>query len=122
MKPLVYVVDDDSDASELIADALAETGVRLRVFDDPLRALGAMNDERVDLLITDLSMPWVDGEGVIQAARVRQPELRVLLVSGYDRGQQLADQEGVAFLRKPVGIDELRRAVKENLGVTRRAV
>jgi FixJ family two-component response regulator len=114
-QPVVYVLDDDADVSATIAEALDDIGARLRVFSDPIRALAGMNDEHVDLLITDLSMPWVDGQDVAAAASTRQPKLQIVIVSGFERGKDVAAERGATFLRKPVDLEDLRQAVKQAL-------
>jgi len=73
--------------------------------------LAALGQNVADLLITDLSMPWVDGEGLAATARKSQPGLRVLLISGYARGAEVAARERVAFLPKPFDANSLCDAV-----------
>ena len=107
----ILVVDDDPDQAELVAQVLATPGRRVTAYSDPARALAALQHEGADLLIADLSMPWLDGEAVITQARRRWPELSIFLVSGYDHGAEIAAQEGLLFFAKPLNFDELRQAV-----------
>src|SRR5438552_5393586 len=88
---------------------------RVRTFSDPVRALAALSHERADLLITDLSMPWVDGKDLVQSARLRHPDLEILLISGYSRGAQIAVTEHVRFLQKPLNLTTLLGAVEDAL-------
>ncbi len=113
--PTVYVVDDEPELPEAIADALGALPCVVRTFSDPLRALSQLNHERVDLLITDLSLPWVDGQDLMTAARAKQPNLHVLLISGYARGNQVAAEEHVRFLPKPLEPNQLRDVVSREL-------
>ncbi len=117
----VFVLDDDPDQVELMAQALAERGRRVRSFSDPIRALAALASEGCDLLIADLSMPWIDGKDVVASAHVRRPDLRVFLVSGYPRGAEIAAEEGVPFFSKPVNLKELRAAVDRALAESTRS-
>src|SRR5438270_288612 len=89
----IFVVDDDPDQAEILAQALAGRGRRVRAFSDPIRALAALSSEGADLLITDLSMPWIDGKDVVASAHVRRPDLAVFMVSGYPRGAEIAAEE-----------------------------
>jgi DNA-binding NtrC family response regulator len=107
----IFVLDDDPDQAEILAQALAGRGRRVRAFSDPIRALAALGSEGADLLIADLSMPWIDGKDVVASAHLRRPELRVFLVSGYSRGAEIASEQGVPFFAKPVDLKELRAAV-----------
>jgi DNA-binding NtrC family response regulator len=111
----IFVLDDDPDQAELMAQAIAARGRRVRAFSDPIRALAALSSEGADLLIADLSMPWIDGKDVVASAHVRKPELRVFLVSGYARGAEIAAAEGVPFFPKPVDLSALRAAVDRAL-------
>jgi two-component system, response regulator YesN len=113
--PTVYIVDDEPELPESIADALDSLPCVVRTFSDPLRALSQLKQERVDLLITDLSLPWVDGQDLMTAARARQPNIHVLLISGYARGSQVAAEEHVRFLSKPLEPNELRDVVAREL-------
>jgi CheY-like chemotaxis protein len=112
----IFVVDDDPMQAEVIAEVLESRGNQVQVFDDPIRAIQALGKNPADLLITDLSMPWVDGGGLSVSARQRQPGLRVLLISGYARGAEVAAREHVAFLPKPFDADSLCAAVSQALG------
>jgi two-component system C4-dicarboxylate transport response regulator DctD len=105
------VVDGDPYLVNAIADELSQRGCKVKTFSDPLRALGALVDSRADLLVTDLSMPWVDGQHVIASARARQPDLKILLMSGFARAADIAERTHVRFLQKPIDLDELCEAV-----------
>src|SRR4051794_38390734 len=90
--PMIYIVDDDDDITAAMSEALEGGGRQVRSFVDPIHALEALKDETVDLVITDLSMPWVDGDQFVHAIRSRFPHMPVLLVSGYARAQAIARQ------------------------------
>ena len=111
----IFVVDDDPDQAELLAQVLSAHGRRVNAYSDPIRALAALNYEGADLLIADLSMPWIDGKDVVVSARVRWPELNIFLVSGYSRGAETAAREGLRFFAKPLNFDTLRQAVNQVL-------
>ena len=111
----IFVLDDDPDQAEIIAQALAGRGRRVRAFSDPIRALAALTSEGADLLIADLSMPWIDGKDVIASAHLRRPDLVVFMVSGYPRGAEIAAEQGVPFFAKPVDLQALRSAVESAL-------
>lgn len=111
----IYVLDDDPDQAEVMAQALASRGRKVRAFSDPIRALAALSNESCDLLVADLSMPWIDGRDVVASAHLRRPQMRVFLVSGYPRGAEIAQEEGVPFFAKPVDLDRLRRSAADVL-------
>ncbi|MFH0899656.1 MAG: response regulator [Pseudomonadota bacterium] len=111
----IIVLDDDQDQADLLASALASNRWRVRAFSDPIRALATISSEGADLLIADLSMPWIDGGDVVASARVRRPHLRVILFSGYARGKAIAERYRAPFFPKPVDLDRLRQAVEAAL-------
>ena len=112
----VFVVDDDPDQAEIMVQALSDAQTQVRAFSDPIRALTALATEDADLLIADLSMPWLDGKDVIRSARQRRPSLDIILVSGYARGFDIAQEAGIRFFQKPVDWEALRAAVRQALG------
>lgn len=111
----IFVLDDDPEQAELMAQALTGRGRRVRAFSDPIRALAALSADGADLLIADLSMPWIDGKDVVASAQLRKPDLTIFMVSGYPRGAEIAAEEGVRFFPKPIDLDALRAAVDEAL-------
>ena len=114
MKTIV-VVDDDAEAAETLAQALAGPDRRVRSFSDPIRALAAITADGADLLIADLAMPWIDGQDVVASARLRCPSLAVILISGLGVGLEVALREGVPFFSKPVDLHRLRGRVEQSL-------
>ncbi len=113
----VLVVDDDPEAADVMAQALSAPGRRVRAFSDPLRALAALTADGADLLIADLSMPWIGGRDVVASARLRRPELEIILVSGLADGMAIAAREGLEFVAKPVDLERLRRVVAAKLAL-----
>lgn len=112
----IFVLDDDEAQAGLLAAILEDTGAAtVRAFSDPLRALAALDDEGADLLVADIAMPRMDGLDLVQCARLRRPELKVILVSGAPHGAELARQIGLPFLGKPIDIEALRDAARTAL-------
>jgi len=72
----------------------------------------------IDLMITDIVMPQMDGTQLIKHVRERRPDLKVICISGYAEEsfrKRLADVEGIHFLPKPFSLDQLAGKVKEVL-------
>jgi DNA-binding NtrC family response regulator len=111
----IFILDDDQEQADLLAGALASREWRVRAFSDPIRALAALNAEGADLLVADLSMPWIDGSDVIASARLRRPDLKVVMISGFPRGAEIARKNGVHFFAKPVDLDKLRSYAEQVL-------
>jgi hypothetical protein len=113
----VLVVEDEPQVREVTARALRGAGYRVHAARDGQDALqldiGLL--EKVRLLVTDLAMPGLDGRALADALRIRFPELRVLLVSGY-AGEAIVQRgvldESVQFLAKPFSRAELLARVR----------
>jgi YesN/AraC family two-component response regulator len=74
--------------------------------------------DSVDLLLTDIIMPDMNGQELAERTHRLHPEIKVLLISGYtDRSDfhEWAARLGVVFLPKPFNVEELERTVREVL-------
>jgi DNA-binding NtrC family response regulator len=111
----IFVVDDDQEQAELMAQALTSRTCRVRAFSDPIRALAALASDGTDLLIADLAMPWIDGGDMVASARVKRPGLKIFLVSGFAHGADIARLHNVPFFLKPVDLSALRAAAADAL-------
>jgi DNA-binding NtrC family response regulator len=119
----ILVVDDSEDVLKYVVAALSalpnvETVGLLRSTD----ALARLSDESFDLLVTDLRMPMVSGQDLIRVAAAEDPDLPVLVLTGFPSVDTAltAMKEGAAdYLSKPVHPGELQ-AVAARLLETRR--
>ncbi len=106
----VLVVEDQDDVRAQIVEALKDAGwTILEANDGPsgLRALQA--HPTLDLLVTDVGLPGLNGRQLADAGRALNANLRVLLVTGY-AGKALDDARlppGMEIVRKPFALDEL---------------
>jgi CheY-like chemotaxis protein len=109
-RPLILVADNDPDVSHLLADVLRMHGARTEIVADGAEALRRLQAGDIDLLVCDLEMPHVDGEGVVRALpRLKAPP-PVLIVSGFvdEATQQRLRQSPhvCGVLRKPFDVIE----------------
>src|SRR5690348_14576722 len=81
----ILLVEDEPAVRRLVAASLARAGYHVLEAHDGQQGLAifAEHADAVDLLITDLRMPEMDGQSLVRQLRDRSPELRVLCVSGY---------------------------------------
>ncbi|HKD99386.1 MAG TPA: sigma-54 dependent transcriptional regulator [Planctomycetota bacterium] len=107
----VLIVDDDEAHAEALRDGLERVGHSCEVADGRAAALAALDRSRFDVVLTDLVMRDGSGLDVLRAARERDPEAAVVLVTGHGTVESAvaAMKEGaVDYLAKPVQIEELR--------------
>jgi len=72
--------------------------------------------EKVDLLVTDVVMPRMDGPSLIKEVRALHPDMKVIFISGYTEDafrKRLGDESGIHFLAKPFSLKQLAGKVKE---------
>ena len=118
----VLVADDDAVSRGLVADFLAGLGFEVRRAPDGAEALEQLRAKAVDLLITDLVMPRVDGIELIRAVRAAQwvsvPKIIAASASASDYTSQEALDAGCdAFLPKPLNLVDLLDRIDDLLHV-----
>ncbi|WP_370303099.1 sigma-54-dependent transcriptional regulator [Pseudooceanicola sp.] len=102
MSPLIHVVEDDRDHRLALCDLIEAAGYRAEGFAEGRAALAAAT--RPDLVLTDLRMPGMDGQALLQAVRARDPDCPVIIISGHGELTQAvqAMRAGAEdFLEKP---------------------
>jgi signal transduction histidine kinase/CheY-like chemotaxis protein len=118
----VLVVDDDEASRSLIADLLAGLGCDVHCAADGAAALEQLRTGAIDLLVTDLVMPRVDGIELVRAIRAaageRAPRIIAVSASASDYTSQEALDAGCdAFLPKPVHLADLLERITDLLPV-----
>src|SRR5690606_33070828 len=103
------------------ARALSTTGYEVFEAGSGEEALEVLDeiDGRIDLLISDVVMPEMDGPALLKKVRETYPDLKVIFVSGYAEEnvrRGLEDDRSVEFLPKPYSLDQINSKVKEVLG------
>jgi len=106
----VFLIDDEENMSRILGRILSREGYAVTTFADPREALARIDDHPPDILITDISMPEVDGMAVLAHARRAAPATIVLLMTAYGTidGAIRALKEGAFdYLTKPFDTQEL---------------
>lgn len=117
----VLVVDDETDILESLTALLeaVEANPRVITARDGEEALNVMEQEKVDLLVTDYRMPRMDGIELMTAARERYPQMPLILITAYpDPGLENTAKRVLQvsrFIRKPFEPSEIITAVEEGL-------
>jgi len=110
----ILVVDDEADFLHLVKEALSAFAVVEAA--DGKEALGMVKNEKLDLVITDIRMPNMDGFGLLTNLRSQFPDLPVLAVSGYIDAEQIRDYDFDGFIDKPVSLKQLQVLVDKTVG------
>jgi CheY-like chemotaxis protein len=113
----VLVVEDELTVRMLVTETLAELGyAALEAHDGPSGLRVLQSDARVDLLVTDVGLPGLNGRQLADAARLIRPGLRVLFMTGYAHnaaiGQGTALEVGMEIISKPFALDALAGRIR----------
>ena len=117
----VLLVDDEPFITEGLSDAVDWSAFGLEVVgsaEDGEEALERLREVQVDLLITDISMPIMTGLELIRKARELQPQLKAIILSGYNEFDFL--KEGMRlgienYLLKPIRFEELEATLADTV-------
>lgn len=119
----ILVIDDDDDVLVLISTVLKRFNHTVHALSDGRQALEIHKKEPIDLIITDILMPEVDGIEVIRKFRREYPQLKIIAISGggWTEPQQflaMASRLGAdATFNKPFEWDKLVGTVNDLLGL-----
>ena len=111
----VLLVEDEPMVRSVAERALTRHGYKVMTADNGEDALEILDrGEPIDLLISDVVMPGMDGPTMVREARKSRPELKILFMSGYAEEQlrKSIDIENVNFLPKPFSVTELAEAAR----------
>ncbi len=114
----ILLVEDEPTVRTVAERALSRQGYTVLTADNGEEALEIMaRGEVIDLLISDVVMPVMDGPTMVREARRTRPDLRILFMSGYAEEQlrNSIDIDNVAFLPKPFSVQELSEAARKVL-------
>lgn len=116
----LMLVEDDDPVRIFGARALRNKGYRVIEAKSGEAALALIREsnEKIDLLITDVVMPQMDGPGLVREVREIHPEMKVIFISGYTEDafrQRLDNEAGIDFLSKPFSLRQLAAKVREVL-------
>ena len=118
--PTILVVDDEPNVLHLVQSILEEAGYKVigaGSADGAIKAFDRM-PYHPDLLLTDVVMPGMSGPMLVDQLLAKQPNLKVLFMSGYDDRQvvqRYVVEKGFRLLTKPFSLNALRSAVEAEI-------
>jgi len=117
----VLLVEDEDPVRKFGARALRNKGYKVIEAESGEAALKVIRDakERIDLLITDVVMPQLDGPALVREVRSIRSDMKVIFISGYaeDAFRKRLDRDcNTDFLSKPFNLKQLASKVKDIIG------
>lgn len=115
---MVLVVEDEQAVRGLVMEVLQDQGYRGLSATDGVSALEILRSEaHIDLLISDVGLPGLDGLQLVEAAIARRTDLKVLLMTGHAPESVLGASlkaRGVRLMLKPFTVDVLLDGIRDS--------
>ena len=116
----VMVVEDDPAVRLIVTEVLEELGYGAIEAVDANRAIPILqSDERIDLLVTDVGLPGLNGRQLAEIARQTRPDLKVLFITGYAQNAAVRAgflDDGMDMMTKPFAVEALATKISAILG------
>jgi CheY-like chemotaxis protein len=113
----VLVVDDEESIRMLVTETLGDLGYRaIEAADGPAALRALSGDRHVDLLVTDVGLPGMNGRQLADAIRSTRPGLKVLFITGYAENAVLNHghlEAGMHVITKPFAMEALASRIRE---------
>ena len=116
----ILLVDDERMILDLVKKMLERKGYDITIKEDPVQALELLtrSPESFDLLITDMTMPQMTGDQLIQAVLAVRSTMPIIVCTGFS--ERMSKEEAVRigarhYMEKPLGFEQLTRTVRQVL-------
>lgn len=117
-KPSILVVDDELLIRDLLYDFFSSQGWDITVAENGQKALEVLRAKDVDLVLSDIKMPELDGLGLASRVRESYPDLPVILMTGYpsvDTAVSALRSKAEDYVIKPFNINQLYKLVESKV-------
>src|SRR5580692_10857301 len=114
----VLIVDDEVNLRKILSAQLSRDGYDVLTAEDGEQGLQLLKEHHIDLVVTDLKMPKVDGMTLLKRALEEEPELPIVLITAHgtiDTAVEALKTGAFDFVTKPFDKDEVRQIVAKAL-------
>lgn len=114
----ILVIDDDLRMRQFIGDLLKEEGIPHLVTDNSLDAINIIKGKNIDIVVTDLKMPHIDGIGILEHAMEINPDIIVIIITGYGTIESAIEamKKGAHdYIQKPFEPDDFLMLIKRTI-------
>ncbi|ACL03660.1 Two-component, sigma54 specific, transcriptional regulator, Fis family [Desulfatibacillum aliphaticivorans] len=118
----ILIVDDEKNYPPLLAAVLGDEGYETLTANSGLEAIQILEGSDVDLVLTDMKMPGMDGMELMERIKTRDPDLPVLMMTAYgtvDMGMAAMEKGAYSYIWKPFQNEQLILFVKQALAMYR---
>ena len=116
--PSILVVDDELLIRDLLYDFFSGQGWKISVAENGEKALDILQDKSIDLVLTDIKMPEMDGLTLTRHMKEKFPSIPVVVMTGYpsiDTAIQAIRSKVADYIVKPFNINQLYKVIEEQL-------
>lgn len=117
-QPSILIVDDELLIRDLLYDFFVGQGWETAIADSAAKALQLIENRRIDLVLSDIRMPGMDGLELTATLRSEHPEIPVVLMTGYpsvDTAVAALRYRVADYITKPFNINHLHKVVEASL-------
>lgn len=115
----ILIIDDEEMMGDVISLHLEDFGYTTTFYQEPKKAVKFFEEnwEKIDLVLLDMEMPEMRGPEVLDDLRVINPDIRVIIISGYTENCEINKvlKKGAGFIRKPFIREKLLGGIKAML-------
>jgi len=111
----ILIVDDSDELTQVIAEFLGMCGYSVFTARDGIDALRFMEKETMDVVVSDIHMPRMDGYTLMTEIKSRHPRTPIILITGFSvsEAQKMAFEKGAdAFVAKPFHLKDLKGVIE----------
>lgn len=113
----ILIIEDDETVRTLMVNILRSRGYEVFECSDGNEALKFFEtqNQKIDIIISDIIMPGIDGPTVVKNIKKNRPEIKIIFISGYGKqylSEQNIAQENIYFLQKPFAMKDLIKSVR----------
>jgi DNA-binding NtrC family response regulator len=108
------IVDDEPIVGKRLKRLFEKDGYAVEIFTRGSAALKELENKKFDIIITDLKMGKVDGMQILETARGKYPDTKIIIISGLSKNELVIDalkKGAFSFIVKPFKISELKEVV-----------
>ncbi len=114
----ILVVDDDNTLLKFFKIHLNKFFSRVIVVKNAKEAIDTLREKEIDLVLSDIRMPRMDGLQLMKRVRKHDPSIPVLMISGAlltEEQSKAADEDADGYLRKPFSVDDLHHFIDQGM-------
>lgn len=114
----ILAVDDSKTTLEILKRQIQSLSYKVHTAESGTESLAILKNAKIDILVTDILMPGMDGIELMQKAVEIRPDIECIVVSGQDEiatAVEAMKQGAINYLKKPVNVNELDISIKKSL-------